>query len=185
MKKTGMILFAMLLLTFVPAVWAQGHDHSAHKHGAHDHAKHVVAPSAFDEILGHYEQIRLSLLNDSVKGVAQHAKAIERRVGRLVSAFDAADAGVKADAAGPVKTLLPELRKRAAQLVLATDLGEARVAFGELSKPLVRYREAVSGDRPVVAYCSMVKRSWLQPKGEIGNPYGGQQMPHCGEIVSN
>ena len=35
---------------------------------------------------------------------------------------------------------------------------------------------------PAGAYCPMHKRSWLQPDGEIGNPYGG--MPRCGEIVA-
>jgi hypothetical protein len=31
----------------------------------------------------------------------------------------------------------------------------------------------------------MHKKSWLQPAGdEIGNPYAGQSMPKCGEVVS-
>jgi len=66
----------------------------------------------------------------------------------------------------------------------AHDLAATRTAFGELSKPMVRYREMVSGDRPMVVYCPMAKKPWLQPKGEIGNPYFGQSMATCGTIVS-
>jgi hypothetical protein len=48
----------------------------------------------------------------------------------------------------------------------------------------VQYRAKVSGDDlPVVMYCPMVKRSWLQPAGEVGNPYHGQKMANCGYVV--
>jgi hypothetical protein len=30
----------------------------------------------------------------------------------------------------------------------------------------------------------MAQKVWLQPKGEIGNPYYGQSMARCGEFVS-
>lgn len=61
---------------------------------------------------------------------------------------------------------------------------EARAAMGELSKPLVRFREMATGEKPVVVYCSMEKKSWLQPEGEIGDPYLGQKMATCGQVVS-
>ena len=62
-------------------------------------------------------------------------------------------------------------------------LASARDAFYALTKPLVRYRFGVSGKRPMVVYCPMTKRSWLQPKGDVANPYHGQAMGACGEIV--
>lgn len=34
-------------------------------------------------------------------------------------------------------------------------------------------------------YCPMVKRSWLQPEGDVGNPYFGRKMPGCGNVVGN
>ena len=40
----------------------------------------------------------------------------------------------------------------------------------------------VGGDKPVVAYCSMEKKSWLQPKGAITNPYVDAAMRACGEV---
>ena len=62
-------------------------------------------------------------------------------------------------------------------------LADARNAFYDLSKGLVRWREGVQSARPVVAYCPRVKKAWLQPDGPIGNPYGGKAMPRCGSIV--
>ena len=140
--------------------------------------------SAFDTIEGHYEAIRLALLHDGTGGVAAHAKAIVEEVAALEKRFDADAARVAGEKAGECQSLLPQIGKAAATLAGAADLAAARNAFFELSKPMVRYREMVSGQRPVVVYCPMAKRSWLQPEGTIGNPYLGQKMPTCGEIVS-
>jgi hypothetical protein len=46
-----------------------------------------------------------------------------------------------------------------------------------------RYRKLIGDDSVVVAYCPMEKKAWLQPDGEIENPYGGQAMPRCGRVV--
>ena len=49
---------------------------------------------------------------------------------------------------------------------------------------MVRYRAEVEGERPAVGYCPMAAKSWLQLDGEeIGNPYYGQSMASCGEVV--
>jgi hypothetical protein len=33
-----------------------------------------------------------------------------------------------------------------------------------------------------VAYCPMVRKSWLQKDGTISNPYYGSSMQTCGEF---
>ena len=33
-----------------------------------------------------------------------------------------------------------------------------------------------------VAFCTMVRKPWLQREKEIHNPYYGSQMPTCGEF---
>jgi hypothetical protein len=124
------------------------------------------APGGFDGILGHYEAVRTALLADRTAGVPDHAKAIAG-----LSKSAPADLG-------------PQIAAAAFKLAAAKDLNAARDAFYELSKPLVRWREAAGSKRHVVAFCPMKKRSWLQPKGEIGNPYYGKSMPRCGEVVS-
>jgi hypothetical protein len=124
------------------------------------------APSGFDAVLGHYETVRKILIADTVAGISEHAAAI----GKLAK-------GAPAD-------LAPKIAEAATRLAAAKDLKVARDAFYELSKPMVRWREVAGSKKHVVAYCSMTKRSWLQPKGEIGNPYYGKSMAKCGEVVS-
>lgn len=120
----------------------------------------------FDAVLGHYEAMRQVLLTDSITGIQGHATAIAK-IGK---------------SAPP--DLAPLINAAATKLAAAKDLNAARGAFAELSKPLVRWRDAIGAKGTIVAFCSMTKKSWLQPKGEIGNPYYGKSMPRCGEVVS-
>ena len=49
---------------------------------------------------------------------------------------------------------------------------------------MIAYRAiAEETPKPQVVYCSMAKHSWLQPKGEVSNPYyADEAMRTCGEI---
>ena len=141
-------------------------------------------PSSFAAVMEHYELVRLALLNDSTQGVAANGKAIASQLRTLQSDFSAEQAGVPEGAASAVREGLPGMIVAADSLAGEPGLADARGAFYDLSKGLVRWREGAEGNRPVVAYCPMVKKSWLQPDGTIGNPYGGKHMPHCGQIVS-
>ncbi len=141
--------------------------------------------SAFDQVTGHYEAVRLALTNDTADGISEQGKRIEAILEQLSTEWSPAAAGVRADMAEDVRGLLPELSRATAALTAAPNLEAARDAFFDLSKPLVRWRKAADGDKPVVAYCPMVKRSLLQPEGELGNPYYGQSMLSCGEVVDS
>lgn len=138
----------------------------------------------FSKVLGHYEAIRQALLADRTAGVAEQAKAIEKTARDLAARFAAERAGVPAAKAADTKALLPEIATAASRLATTKDLTAARAAFGDLSQPLVRWRELVTVPRPMVVYCPMVKKSWLQPAGAIGNPYYGGEMASCGEVKS-
>ena len=151
----------------------------------------VVAdePSAFERLLEQYEPVRLALVNDTLDDTGEFRKTLESEVETLSRDFSAAAAGVDTAQEANVEELLGELAVAAEALAKAADLSSARDAFYAFSKPLVRYRAALvaSGhdedELPVVAYCAMAKRSWLQPAGKIGNPYHGQSMAECGEVV--
>ena len=143
----------------------------------------AAASSAFDRILDPYEDVRTALTEDHTRGVAEQAEEIRRILADLDKNPTAERAGVPAARLAEVKALLPELSRAAESLAAAATLEEARKAFYELSKPLIRYRSLTSGERPVVAYCPMAKRSWLQPEGDIANPYHGAEMLRCGEVV--
>jgi len=139
--------------------------------------------TSFDAVIEHYEPIRLALIADSMDGVNSHGKAIAAELRALDADFSPERAGASGEAAAVVKEKLPEMIAAADAIATAKSLETARDGLYELSKPMVRWREGVSQNgRPLVAYCPMHKRSWLQPGEEIGNPYGG--MPRCGSIVS-
>lgn len=139
--------------------------------------------SSFDVVLEHYDPIRLALIGDSMDGVNEHGTAIAAELRALQSDFSPDRAGVTGEAMAVVREKLPEMIAAADTIASASSLEAARDGLYALSKPMVRWREGVTGnDRPSVAYCPMHKRSWLQPGEKIGNPYGG--MPGCGSIVS-
>lgn len=142
----------------------------------------AVAPAA-SPLVTHYEAIRVALLHDTMKDVATHATAL--------AAAARAEAGPvkpapvpKAATSQPAANPLTDLAAAADRLAGAKDLAAARKAYAPVSKAVIAWHAARAKDGNVVVYCPMVKESWLQPKGEIGNPYYGQSMAKCGEIVS-
>ena len=76
----------------------------------------------------------------------------------------------------------PRIAARADALAKANDIAVARTAFAALSEEVIKFRASGCCERPVVVYCSMEQKFWLQPKGEIGNPYVTAGMRHCGQI---
>lgn len=75
----------------------------------------------------------------------------------------------------------PGVAAKAEAVAKAADLAAARESFAGLSDELIKVRAAVTGSRPSVYYCPMVKKSWLQPKGDVGNPYD-DAMKTCGML---
>ncbi|HEX2120796.1 MAG TPA: DUF3347 domain-containing protein [Thermoanaerobaculia bacterium] len=119
----------------------------------------VAAPLFADTTLfTKYEAVRQGLLKDSLKETQTTAKDL------AAAAREAKSAKVAAAAEKVAKS---------------PDIAKARAAFGALSDEMIAVRKAAKGDRPAVAYCPMVDQSWLQEKGEIGNPYD-TSMKLCG-----
>jgi len=138
-------------------------------------AARAADETPFTEMAEHYEAIWRSLAGDTVDDVAEHARAI---------AQIAQEANHPAAARGAVPEIIEHARALT-QKAAAADLDAAREAFGELTKPLVRYRKAVGAERLKVAYCPMANKAWLQPEGEIGNPYYGSEMLTCGSFIGS
>lgn len=139
----------------------------------------LAAPSAFaaddtpfTAMAQHYEAVWQALSGDTLDGVADHAEA-------LAQIAETGDHPAKA------REAVPEIVEHSRSLAAASNLGAARDAFGELTKPMVRYRKTVGADHLQVAYCPMLKKAWLQPEGDLANPYYGSEMLTCGEIVGS
>lgn len=139
--------------------------------------------SAFDALVENYLGIQTALAGDSIEGVAASAVAIAKSTAALAEDFDAHQAGIDAVDADRLIKLLPDLQAAAVALSKTETLDAARAAFGGLSDAMVSYRNLASGERPHVAFCPMVKKSWLQNGKTIANPYYGSAMLHCGSIV--
>ena len=149
---------------------------------ADDHAG--SGETAFDVVAARYEAIHRALASDTVDGVADNALAIQTAAEAAAEDFSAQKAGVATANTDACRSLLPEVARAAEKLAAAKDLKAARETFGELSRPMIRWREMATGERPKVAYCPMAKKPWLQDSEEIANPYYGSKMLRCGEIVS-
>ena len=76
----------------------------------------------------------------------------------------------------------PAVAAKAEALAKATSLPAAKTAFSALTDEMIRYRTAVKAKDPIVVYCAMEKKSWLQPKGAVVNPYVDPSMRSCGEV---
>ena len=138
--------------------------------------------TVFDRTFNDYEAIRQALIDDSTEGVAEHARGIASAAADLAEEFSPETAGVAPNDADAVRALVDEVEARARTLAEADGLAEVRQAFASLTQPLVRWHRLVQGPKPVVAYCPMEKKAWLQPDEAIGNPYD-PSMLRCGEVV--
>lgn len=171
MRTHVYVLLAALLFTALPAAAHDGHGENS--------------GTAFAAVFHHYEAMWQALAADSTEGLADHAEGIREAADRIAEDWSAEQAGLASGAdAAEAAAFFGEVAKAAILLGSATDLAGAREAFYELSLPLVRLNELLAGERLKVVYCSMAKKSWLQRGEKVANPYHGQAMGDCGEVVS-
>jgi protein SCO1 len=113
------------------------------------------------------------------------ALALQAALARDTMVGVPAQAAALRDAATAVR--LPDVASAAADLARQTTIADARRAFGVMSDRLIRslkdaHSPLAAGVR--VAYCPMVRKSWLQKDGPLANPYYGGKMLGCGEFTS-
>jgi membrane fusion protein, copper/silver efflux system len=139
----------------------------------------AVAPSSAElrPILAGYERARALLVDDKTEG-------LDAAGGEIGEAAKAA-AG---KASGAPKDQLTAIAGAAQKLAAAGDVAAARLAYGEVSQPLVELvmADAELREQMHLFECPMVKGygRWLQPTPGIENPYMGQEMLTCGSGVS-
>ena len=129
-------------------------------------ASALAGSDAFKAIVGAYLQIQTQLAADKMDGVKQSA-------GSIASNAEAMGASGAA------------LAKAARAVGDAADLKAAREAFGPLSDAMIALGTAETwkdAGGVKVAFCPMVKKSWVQKGEKIRNPYYGSAMLECGEI---
>ena len=119
-----------------------------------------------------YEQIRAELARDSVEKIPDLARALQQAL------QDERLAGTP-----EIQRALPAV----AALTAEKDLARARSHFGELSRAWVTLaqRDPRLAEGWSAFECPMTSgyRRWIQPGGEMGNPYMGTRMLQCGSAV--
>ena len=121
----------------------------------------LAVPAFADTALfGKYEAVRQALLQQKLADVQTAATEL---------------------AAEATKAKNAEITDTAESVAAAKDLKAARNAFAALSTEMIKVRNAAKGERPMIGFCPMVNKSWLQAKGEIGNPYD-PAMAQCGML---
>jgi hypothetical protein len=145
----------------------------------------ATATGPFSELSDHYETIRVALLADSVSGVGEAAHALADGAADLHQSLSRDMQDSDSGNREKLGTALLEIQESASMLAHASSLESAREEFFVLTRSMAMVRK-LAGDRStLVAYCSMAQKAWIQPEGEIGNPYMGRKMPRCGEIVGD
>ena len=132
---------------------------------------------SFNAVQQPYDAVRLALTADRLP-------AAKKEAAKLRTAAEAEAAWAKtATGRGPelVKPFT-SVAAAAAKIERASSITDARKAFGESSEAMRAAVKIAERDDFLVVYCPMVKLHWLQPKGEIRNPYGAA-MPNCGRVV--
>jgi hypothetical protein len=183
MFSKKLLLTGLVTLTIVGTMGAAANSFA--QGDQHGHATHgEKTPVAFETMVGDYLAIQTALAGDSLKKVEKHATAIAKLASELEKEFSIEAAGIEEKDAESLLKILPELAASATAFAKAKDIKTARESFAPLSSAMVSYRNMMAGEVPNVAYCPMVKESWLQNGKNIANPYYGSKMLRCGSIVT-
>ena len=115
------------------------------------------------------------------------AEAIQRALAQDTMIGVVAQATTLRDAAAALGKPGAAIAASAGDLAQQTTIADARRAFGTMSDTLVAYMKAnraALGADARIAYCPMLRKSWIQKDGPIENPYYGSRMLACGELTN-
>jgi Cu(I)/Ag(I) efflux system membrane fusion protein len=140
-------------------------------------------------VLKAYFALSDALAKDAVQPVPERARALAEAAGALAKRAEGEDKAELARTAERVKGAA-----EASPLRLASDLGEARRGFGQVSKALTglladQGGAAMLGEDLFAFECPMAGKfgykRWLQGTAEMENPYMGQKMLKCGQQLES
>ena len=142
------------------------------------------AADALEGILDRYLEIGDALAGDSVEGIRADAQALAAEVERLLEIEMPGDEHFWHEH-GEVATV----RRKALELTEGPDLEPARAMYADLSVAFGKLLEA-TGVPPTYSteihqlHCPMYRAQdggviWMQPKGDVRNPFFGSTMLRC------
>lgn len=156
--KTFFLLVAIFVTAFLKASIAQDNT--------------IKAQTQLPQLLTSYYGIKDALVADNPGQAAASAQ-------EFLKAANGIDYKIISE--GNIHALL----KDAGAISETTDLKKQREQFARLSTNMITLAKAVKlGSQPAYeTYCSMNKSSWLSDSKTIKNPYYGNAMLNCGNVV--
>ena len=145
----------------------------------------AAAAAVYRPLLDDYLRVKDLLARDTIDGGPALADAMRQKVAAISNANV-----VPGENVDIYRERLSGLQK-AVETFKAASLDETRVAFGNLSFALVALISEFPPplDRELYVFnCPMWEKSpgrWIQRKREVENPFMGQAMLTCGELVSD
>ena len=132
----------------------------------------IKAQTQLPQLLTSYYGIKDAL-------VADNSRKASASAGEFVKAANGIDYKIISE--GNIHALL----KDAGAISETTDLKKQREQFARLSTNMITLAKAVNlGTKPTYeTYCPMNKSSWLSESKTIKNPYYGNAMLNCGNVV--
>ena len=130
-------------------------------------------------ILENYLKIQKLLASDQTTGVPELAKEINKTSKKL-NLNEAPENFVN-----HYRNVPAQIQGSSLKMSQNTSIQDIREAFKELSKPVANWAEMAAPKDVNVYFCSMAKASWVQKSAQVANPYYGQKMLGCGELVKH
>jgi hypothetical protein len=146
----------------------------------------VTDPKLKDQMQHIYDAYLLmqtALVNNKTAEAASHAISISQ----LISSFDPAN--IPAEQKQTYEAHAAKIQELATGISNTPDIRAQRNSFSPLSNQIYELVIAFGNDQPVYqAHCPMAfdgkGASWLSNKTEIRNPYYGDDMLECGEVIN-
>ncbi len=135
-------------------------------------AQNSADSNHFSQLLQSYYQIKNALVAGNSSTASESATSFLKSLG---------DFSNNANSGASLKSLL----KDAGTIADSKSLDKQRSLFANLSINMAAVVKAAKlADKPIFyAYCPMKKAYWLSSEPEIKNPYYGNAMLSCGEVV--
>ena len=132
---------------------------------------------SFTAVQQPYESVLVAIVAGDLRAAKVEAAKLR------AAANDEAQWAKRATGRGP-ELLKPwsAIAVSAAAIERSESLAGAREAFADASAALREAVKIAERDDLLVVYCPTVKRTWVQSKGKITNPYQPAR-PHCGTPV--
>lgn len=138
--------------------------------------------SQMDPVLNHYFDLKDALVNDDSDEAQTVTESLISEVERVQQA------GLTGETLSVWTAIREQIISSGNELNATTELEEQRIHFETISEAMINMMETFEpvGYEVYQQSCPMVRggsADWLSREEEIKNPYHGERMLNCGEVI--